>query len=149
MTNSRTWSTASAPCRIKLRGSSTIAAACASLGILAAFSLSLSEIPTWLAWPVGLASVIRGVQLALRELARPPVTLTLMANAAASIDGAAVQALRVRWRGPLAFVQWRDAEGRMHRRVATPDLLSPAARRELHLAWSTHAAARRAAAVAP
>lgn len=117
--------------------------------MLAALSLSLSEMPAWLAGSGGLVSIVRGLQLAARELSRPPVALTLLANGAASVDGAAVQGLRVRWRGPLAFVQWRGVDGRTHRRVATPDVLTPPARRELRLAWSTHAAARRDAAVAP
>lgn len=149
MANSHRWSTASAPCRIELRGSRVVAAACALLGILAAFSLSLSDMPAWLAWPLGLASTVRGMQLAYRELAHPATGLTLSSNARASVDGIPVQALRVRWRGPLAFVQWCDAEGRTHRRVATPDVLPPASRRELRLAWSAHDAARRRAAVAP
>jgi toxin CptA len=149
MANSRTWSNASAPCRIELRGSRTVAAACVLLGVLAAVSLSLSEIPAWLAWPLGLASIVRGMQLAYRELAHPAMGLTLSSNAPAFVDGVPVQALRVRWRGPLAFVQWCDAGGRTHRRVATPDVLSPASRRELRLAWSAHDAARRRAAVAP
>lgn len=126
-----------------------MAAACMLLGVIGALSLSLSDMPAWLAWPVGGGSIVRGMQLAYRELARPASRLTLLPNSPATIDDVAVRALRIEWRGPLAFVHWRDAEGRTHRRVATPDVLPAALRRELRLAWSAHSTARRAAAVAP
>jgi toxin CptA len=52
----------------------------------------------------------------------------------ATVDGQIVDGLRVDWRGPLAFVAWRDAEGRVVRRSLWPDTLSAARRRELRLA---------------
>lgn len=126
-----------------------VAAACAALGVLAAYSLSLSDLPAWLAWPCGVAATVRGAQLALRELARRPLDLIVTADASASVGGAPVQALRIRWRGPLAFLRWRDAVGRTRRRVLTPDVLSSASRRELRLVGGARPATRRDAAVAP
>jgi toxin CptA len=149
MSNSHKWSNASAPCRIELRGSPAVAAACVVIGVLAAYSLSLSELPAWLAWPGSVACIVRGAQLAMRELSRPALHLILSENALANVDGAPVQALRIRWRGPLAFLRWQDAEGRAHRRVLTPDVLTSTSRRELRLAADARPATPRDAAVAP
>lgn len=149
MPNSPNWSTASAPCRIELRGSPVTAAACVLLGLLAAVSLALSAMPPWLAWPAAVAAAVHGARLARRELARPPQILTLSPNAVASVDESPVHAVRVRWRGAIAFVEWRGPDGRRQRRAAMPDVLRSGARRELRLAWDAHAGARRDAAVAP
>ncbi|GHA70770.1 hypothetical protein GCM10007067_03750 [Lysobacter bugurensis] len=149
MSSSRTWSNASAPCRIELRRSRALAGAFALLGGLAALSVSLSDMPSWLAWPAGIVSVLHGARLARREWVRVPIGLTFARNAEATVDGTPVHAVRVRWRGVVAFVEWRDARGRAQRRVLTPDALSPASRRELRLAWSDATTARDDAAVAP
>lgn len=149
MSNSRKWSNASAPCRIELRGSRAIAVACAVLGVLAAVALPLTALPDWLAWAGSVVCVLRGSRLARRELALRDLHLTLHRNGQAAVDGEPVHALRIRWRGAIAFVDWTDAAGRIHRRVLAPDVLPPASRRELRLGWSTHAAALGTAEVAP
>jgi toxin CptA len=55
----------------------------------------------------------------------------------------------LQWRGPLAFLRWRDSDGRMHRLAWWPDVLPVAARRELRLAALDGAGAVPAASMAP
>jgi toxin CptA len=56
--------------------------------------------------------------------------------------------LRVRWRGPLAFLRWRDPDGRARRLVFWPDTLPAAARGELKLALQQREAAGGGASMA-
>ena len=64
-------------------------------------------------------------------------------------DGLAVERFRIDWRGPLAFVSWRDGHGRTFRRSLWPDTLSAAGRRELRLAADRDDAGRRPGPMAP
>lgn len=70
----------------------------------------------------------------MREAKQPIWPVVIDSDGVATIDGEVVDALRVDWRGPLAFVVWRDADGRMRRRSLWPDALSATQRRELRLA---------------
>lgn len=65
------------------------------------------------------------------------------------LDGAVIDDVKVTWRGPLAFVRWRDPSGRIRRLAWWPDTLPPAARRELRLAAPGGEAAPRTASMAP
>jgi toxin CptA len=49
------------------------------------------------------------------------------------VDGIVLQAAQVHWRGPLAFLQGRDADGRVLRCAWWPDTLPRSVRRELRL----------------
>jgi toxin CptA len=71
-----------------------------------------------------------------RHLARqPPRILSIpWGNAPACVDGRPVAALRVEWRGPLAWVSWQRGPGRRERLMFWPDTLPPRRRRELRLA---------------
>ncbi|KGO97621.1 hypothetical protein N791_09275, partial [Lysobacter defluvii IMMIB APB-9 = DSM 18482] len=60
-----------------------------------------------------------------------------------------VAAVAVEWRGPLAFLRWRDAAGRVHRRTWWPDVLRPRDRRRLRLAAGNESASPVVASVAP
>lgn len=138
-----------AGCRLERRPSHWLAAALALLGALAAFAVLASEMPRTAAWPLALAALAHGAWLAWREASAEPGEIVVAANCRCSVDGRAVEALRVRWRGPLAFVQWREADGRRGAHVFWPDALPAARRRELRLAAPAPAPARGAASMAP
>ena len=150
MSKSRRWSTVSAPCRLEWRPSGLLAAALLTLGLLAAASLLASEAPRFAAWPSALAASAYGGWLARRELRRPARGLTIpMADSPATLDDAPMADFHMQWRGPLAFVQWRDAQGRRRRMQFWPDTLSAPARRELRLAMIARASAPPTGSMAP
>lgn len=105
-------------------------------------------LPAVAAFPVAAVVAVRGGWLVVREGRRPPLRLTL-APGHAEVDGARVAALEVAWRGPLAFLWWRDAAGRVHRRTWWPDVLPPRDRRRLRLAAGNETASPVVASVAP
>lgn len=117
--------------------------------MLAAAAVLASELPRLAAWPLALAVLGYGLWSARREAARAPCLLVVAGDGSCRVDGVAVQALQVRWRGVLAFVQWRDGNGRMHRLAFWPDILPAARRRELRLAASMAMAARPSPSMAP
>ena len=150
MTKSRRWSNASAPCRLEWRPSRVLATALAVLGLLAAIAVIASELPWVVSVPLALAAFLYGIRLARRELLRPACSLVIpMGEGAATMDGQPVRNLQLRWRGPLAFLQWRDADGRRRYLQGWPDNLDPDARRELRLAVATRVPARPSRSVAP
>ena len=150
MSKSRNWSNTSAPCRLDWRPSKLLAAALLALGLLAAGSVLAAELPDTAAWPIALAALAYGRWLAHRELKRPIRALLVPSgNAVALLDGVAMTGLEVHWRGPLAFLRWRDSHGRHRRRQFWPDTLPAHARRELRLALINHAPAPAAGSMAP
>ena len=158
MPNSTPSSSASGPfrpaidasgCRLGLRASPLLVAVLLSLGFAAAFAVLVSEMPRIAAWPLARAASAHGAWLAWREARAVRGELVIAgAGGRASVDGRAVEDLSVRWRGPIAFVEWRDG-GRRRRHVLFPDTLPAARRRELRLAAPAPAPARRASSVAP
>ncbi|GAB3318144.1 hypothetical protein GCM10027564_29350 [Luteimonas notoginsengisoli] len=127
-----------------------LVAALMSLAVGAAFAVFVSEMPRVASWPLAVAALVHGVWLAWREAHARPVELVIPhAPARATVDGQAVDELAVRWRGPIAFVQWRVGGGRWRRHAFFPDTLPAARRRELRLAAPPPAPARRAVSVAP
>ena len=127
-------SSASSPFRLELRVSRWLQVALLALSLLAAFALALSEAPALVSWPLGVAAVGYGLWMIRRERLRPAHELLLPGDGPAQVAGAPVDDFRVEWRGPLAFLSWRDARGHVHRHVLWPDTLPPARRRELRLA---------------
>ncbi len=118
--------------------------------MLAPFAVLVSEMPRSAAWPVALAASAYGGWLFRREQRRPPRTFVFPGDdAPVLLDGEAVDEVTVLWRGPLAFVRWRDADGSAHRLGWWPDTLPPARRRELRLATPPPLAAPDAASMAP
>ena len=105
-------------------------------------------LPAVAAFPVAAVVAVRGGCLVVREGRRPPLSLEL-APGRAEVDGARVAAVAVEWRGPLAFLRWRDAAGRVHRRTWWPDVLPPRDRRRLRLAAGNESASPVVASVAP
>jgi toxin CptA len=65
------------------------------------------------------------------------------------VAGERTDAAELRWRGPLAFLAWRDRDRRCHRLAWWPDMLSAAGRRELRLAAMMAEAAHSRRRMAP
>ena len=112
------------------------------LSLLGPVALWLSEAPAALAWPLGLTALAWGLWSVRRERRRPVRSLLLPAEGPVRVDGHAVEDFALDWRGPFAFLRWRDAQGRIQRHALWPDTLSPAARRELRLAAEARQAGR-------
>ncbi len=127
-------SNASSPCRFELRPSRWPVAVLAALSLLAPFSVLASEMTPWIAIPVALLAMTTGAALAIREARRPSLRVVIEAPDRVSIDDILVDEFHVTWRGPLAFLRWRDAAGRHQARSMWPDTLPPQLRRELRLA---------------
>jgi toxin CptA len=162
MPNSPNSSAASAPClppedtrpgsasrRLEWRPSRWLTAALVLLGTLAAVSVLASAMPATIAWLVAATAAGRGLWLARRESGKPRLHLRLLDSGTVEIDGEPVDDFRVTWRGPLAFMSWRDRAGRGRRRTWWPDTLPPAACRELRLAAPVEPAARASSSMAP
>jgi toxin CptA len=142
-------SNASAPCRFELRPSRWRIGAMAALAVLAPFAVLVSDLSGVVAWPLAVVVLCSGMALAWRERRRPVHAVVIDATGVATVDGLAVDRFRIDWRGPLAFVSWRDGLGRTFRRSLWPDTLSAAGRRELRLAADRDDAGRRSGPMAP
>ena len=105
-----------------------------ALAALAPVAVLASAMPRELAWPLAVFAVAAGLRMAWREHRLPALDVVIDADGLVSVNGTPVDAFRVDWRGPLAFLTWRDADGRLRRRSLWPDTLPPASRRELRLA---------------
>ena len=109
-----------------------------ALGLLAAASILLSDAKPLLAWPSALLAVAWGAVLARREARRTPLEIVIVtspvrgAMPTAQVDGRRCHVLRLRWRGPVAFLDLDD-DGVRRRLVFGPDVLSATTRRELRL----------------
>ena len=135
MSKSRRLSIKSAPCRLEWRSSRWVSAMLWSLALLAPFSLLMSDLPRAWAWPLALCVAAIGMFEALRHRAQQPCALVIaVGHGQPTCDGQPMQSLKIAWRGPLAFLRWRDPQGRTQRLVFWPDTLPTASRRELRLA---------------
>lgn len=149
MSKSRRSSIASAPCRIEWRPSRWLGAMLWSLAVLAPLSLLASDLPRAWAWPLALLACAWAVRDARRQRALPPRRLLIPAGrGAATCDGGRIDGLQVGWRGPLAFLQWRDGDGRRQRAAFWPDTLDAGMRRELRIAMMRRDAAPDTASMA-
>ena len=142
MSKSRRLSIASAPCRLEWRPSRQVGAALWCLALLAPSCVVGSDLP--LAWALPLAALAAAV--GARDAwghGRQPVALLVIhaGRGAPTCDAEPVERLLVRWRGPLAFLRWRDRGGRTRRVVFAPDTLAAGARRELKLVMQRREAA--------
>ena len=148
MSKPSSWSKPSRDFRIELRPSRQLAGALVVVGALAALAWGLTDAPAPVAVLAGAATAVWALRLAREELQRAVVAIAVHGNGTIAIDGRAAQSLTVAWRGPLVSLAW-GSEGRLQRRLALPDALEPAARRELRL-WALSRRERaNAAAVAP
>jgi len=142
-------SSASAPCRIDWHPSRWLAGTLVVIGLLAALSVLESEIPRIPAWAIAVLAILDGFRLSRAALGSPPRTLVWPIGGAPVLDGVTLHEPHLHWRGPMAFLRWRNETGRMHRLVWWPDTLPSAARRELRLAAAEAIAASPAASMAP
>ncbi|MGH8085809.1 MAG: hypothetical protein ACREPV_11105 [Lysobacter sp.] len=118
--------------------------------MLAGVSLLASDLAPRLTWPLAAFALGYGPWLAYRESRKPPSEIVIHdAGVRVEVDGERVDDFHVDWRGVLAFVHWRDSEGRVHRRVWWPDTLPAEARRELRLAAPVETSPRDPASMAP
>src|SRR3546814_17355461 len=91
--------------------------------------------PRIAAWPLALSALAHGGWLAWREARAARGELVIAGEGGrASVDGRAVDDLSVRWRGPTAFVEWRDGDGCRRRHVFFPHPPPPARRLYLQTA---------------
>ncbi|MEO6228107.1 MAG: hypothetical protein ABIO61_09695 [Thermomonas sp.] len=149
MSKSRRSSIRSAPCRIEWRPSRWSSAILWALALGAPFSLLMSDMPRAFAWPLALAVATFGIVDAMRYGRASRIALVIpVGHGQASCDGQPVQDLEVAWRGPLAFLRWRDADGHVQRVGFWPDTLPPVPRRELRLAALRLQSARKAPSMA-
>lgn len=119
------------------------------IGLFGSIAIFGSEMPRLLAWPLAVGAAGHAAWLACRELRRPGCALVWPMDGEPMIDGHVLQQAQLHWRGPLAFLQWRDDQGRRHHLAWWPDTLSPRARRELRLAAASCASTRPRASMAP
>lgn len=122
---------------IAWRPSRWVIAALLLLSVLAPFAVVASEMPRVAAWPLAGLALATGLRAAWRETCKPPHWLDLPGEAggAALLDDVPLAEAALAWRGPLAFLRWRDGRGRRGRLSWWPDTLPPAERRALRL-WS-------------
>ncbi len=105
------------------------------MALLAPFSLLMSDLPRAWAWPLALATCAWGVLDAVRYRKLPSCALVTPGGCGQpTCNGLPMQGLKIAWRGPLAFLRWRDPQGRVRRLMFWPDTLPPISRRELRLA---------------
>ena len=149
MPTSTNWSSASAICQLEWRPSPALGWALRLLGLFAAVSLLTSEIPTAMACPPALVALAYASWLAWRYRRQPTRRLWWVAGKAPEVDGMPLQAPHLHWRGPLAFLHGRDADGRVLRLAWWPDTLPRSARRELRLVSQVVAVTPVAPAMAP
>lgn len=136
MRNSPRWSNGSVNCRLEWRPSRLLQGLLILLGVLAAASVLASEMPRAFAWPVAVAALGRGAWQARREGRSARLAFWFPGSGRApAVDGKPMLEVRLDWRGPLAFLHWRErAGGRWRHATWWPDTLPAARRRELRLA---------------
>ena len=120
--------------RIPWRPSRWMSTALLLLGGSGAASLLASDLPAILAAPAAVLACVGAARLWWRERSRAPMAFVFRSGAPPTVDGQAVAEFALHWRGPLAFVHWRDGQGRRHHRAWWPDTLQAPQRRELRLA---------------
>jgi toxin CptA len=150
MPNWKRSSPASVPCRLEWRRSRWQALILLALAVLVVPAVWLSGLPVAAQWALGIAGLAWTVGALHAEWRRAPCVLVIppSPSAPACLDGQAIADLALAWRGPLAFVGFR--QGRRRRTlVFWPDTLSAAQRRELRLAVSAREASSRGGVVAP
>lgn len=149
MRNSNHWSTPSAPCRLEWRPSRYLVVGLVLLGVAASAGLLACEMPRWLAVPTGVLAPLYGCWLATVESGKRSHQLVWPVEGQPMLDGQPLDGASLQWRGPLAFLGWRDPSGR-HRSLAWwPDTLPSAARRELRLAMASASGAPPVGSMAP
>lgn len=150
MPNSQRLSHGSETCRLEWRPSRTFAALQMGLGLLGACSVLASEMPRAAAWLIAAAAIVYAVLLSDRHLRLESVPVVWNGRTGtATIDGVETGEASLQWRGPIAFLHWRDGARRRRCLAFWAHILDPKARRELRLAAGPAAASRRESSMAP
>ena len=150
MSHSHHSSNASVSCRLEWRPSRWVIGALVLLAVLAVVSVLASEMPRLAAWPFVFAVVLYATLQVRRYRSMLSHEFVFPGNdLAVLLDGLPIDAVEVQWRGPLAFVTWKDRKGKSRRRSWWPDTLPPSSRRELRLAAGHLDAVRYAPGMAP
>lgn len=149
MSKSHRSSSASATCRLEWRPSRLIAAWLLALALLAPLSLLYSNLPRMAAWLLAPLCCLAALLAWHRYRHACPVHLYVRAEGPLEVDGVPMPDWRLRWRGPLAFITWRDGAGRRHSLSFWPDTLPPEVRRELRLATPATVGTSSTAGMAP
>src|SRR3546814_17121278 len=106
--------------------------------------------PRIAAWPLALSALAHGGWLAWREARAARGELVIAGEGGrASVDGRAVEDLSVRWRGPIASVEWRAGDVRRRRPVLFPATLPAHRPRTLRTSLPAPVPAPRASSVGP
>lgn len=106
-----------------------------ALALLAPFSVLMSDMPMGIACPLACFIAAVGIGDAWRHDHASSLLLLIPAGRGqATCNGQPMHSLNVEWRGPLAFLRWRDPGGHVRRLAFWPDTLPSASRRELRLA---------------
>ena len=143
-------SSTSVSCRLEWRPSRWVILAILLAGLLAPVSILVSGMPRWAAWPLAIVMLGHALWLARHEQRKLVRNFFFPGNdLTVKVDGEPADQVRVEWRGPLAFVSWKAADGRRHRLSWWPDTLPPARARELRLAANATDTAPLVPAVAP
>lgn len=149
MSKSHRSSSASATCRLEWRPSRLIAAWLLALAVLAPLSLLCSNLPRSVAWLLAPACCLAALQAWHGHRHARPTHLHVRAEGPLEVDGVPVPEWRLRWRGPWAFIAWRDGRGRRRAVSFWPDTLPPEVRRELRLATPATVSTSSTAGMAP
>ena len=147
--HSKPSSAGSPPCRIDWRPSRWLLVALLMLAVLAPLAVLASELARPAAWLLAAAALVHGLHLAWSEWRRPATSVLFTADGRVLVGDADAADVRFQWRGPLAFMSWRDPAGRRMRLAWWPDTLPSRWRRELRLAADRACTARRQPSVAP
>ncbi len=134
-------SNASSICRIDWRPSRLLQAALLALGLLAALSLWLSDLPWWPAIAAGIVSVVAAIHVAQKESVRPACSITWQAGTdTASVNFAgrteSWSSPKANFRGAIAAFTGVDESGRRRRLLWWPDTLDARERRRFRLVAS-------------
>ena len=148
MPSSPRWSSRSASCPIEWHPSRWLGACLLLLAAGAVLSLLASDLPPVAARLLACVAAGHGAWVLVREQRRAPVEVWLNGGVL-RVAGVEATEYELRWRGPVAFLAWREGPGRPRRLVWWPDTLPAARRRELRLAAAVRKSTRRAASMAP
>lgn len=140
MSRSHRSSSASATCHLEWRPSRWVIAWLRLQLLLVPVCLLASAMPRPIAWPAAVAAALIAYRQYEHYRRLPKSRLRVCAEGPLQLEGVSYAHWKLHWRGPLAFIHWRDERGRLHARSFWPDTLPPALRRELRLATPAVAA---------
>ena len=125
---------ASPGCRLTWRPSRWVVALLVAMGPVGGLAILVSDMPAAFRLPLAACACLWAIKCAYREHRRPARVFIVRSDASATLDAMPLTHHHVHWRGPLAFLRARDADGHVHRLAFWPDTLDARGRRALRLA---------------